>query len=209
MAILISHPPRSKAARGARPRAVVIAAATFSLLIAAVARGPARAGASSEYEIKAAFLLKFAGFVDWPDEKFPEPETPFRIGVLGADPFGQILDEAVRDRKVGDRPIELRRAASADSLTQCHMVFVSASEEKKLADILEGLHKAHVLSVGDLAGFAEHGGIIYLKKEADKIRFEINLGSARRAGLSLDSKLLNLARTVWGQEEKKVDEAVG
>jgi hypothetical protein len=209
VAILIPHPPWRVAANTLRRYCASIAFAALLLGIAVDGGRPANAGASSEYEIKAAFLLKFGGFVDWPDAKFPEADTPFLIGLLGTDPFKQSLDDAVRDRKLGDRPIELRRASSSDFLTECHIVFIADSDEEKLPAILETLHKASVLSVGDSADFAEHGGIIYLKKEGDKIRFEINVGSARQAGLSLDSKLLNLARAIWGQEEKKADEAVG
>ena len=76
------------------------------------------------------------------------------------------------------------------------MAFVSESEQRRLSPILAGLESHHVLSIGDMEGFAEQGGIIGLTKVDGKVRFAINVDAAQRAGLTISSKLLKLASIV-------------
>jgi hypothetical protein len=153
----------------------------------------------TEYEVKAAFLYNCAKFVRWPATVFAGPEAPLVIGILGEDPFGEVLDETVRNRVVQDRRIVIRRLASIKDAARCHLLFISTSEIERLPGILRTVHQTAVLTVSEIDRFAERGGIIYPYVEDKRIRFEVNLSAANMAGLSISSQLLKLARRVIGQ----------
>ncbi len=155
----------------------------------------AKAAASREYRIKAAFLYNFAKFTVWPTGAFADAKTPLRLCVLGDDPFDGAL-AALEGRTVKNRPIVTSRPASAQSLGQCHLLFVSASESKRLGTIIESLRGMPVLVIGDTPYFANSGGTIRLKIVGNKVRFEINVGAAQHAKLKIDSRLLKLGRIV-------------
>ncbi|MBN1916810.1 MAG: YfiR family protein [Verrucomicrobia bacterium] len=155
--------------------------------------------AAREYEVKAAFLYNFATFVDWPEDAVPDAGDTFIIGVLGKDPFGPELDSIAASRTVRGKRIVVRRFATLDGYTPCHILFVAASEREHLPVVLKRLAGAAVLIVGDTGGFAEAGGMVNLVLEERKVRFEINQAAAERAGLRISSKLLRLARLVQGE----------
>ena len=86
----------------------------------------------SEYEIKGAFLAKFAMFVDWPEKTFPDKQSPAVIGVLGEDPFGPQFEAALSKGSLNGRPFALKRFKTAKEAVDCQMLFVSASEKERL-----------------------------------------------------------------------------
>jgi len=156
-------------------------------------------GASREYAIKAAYLYQFSRYVQWPAEAIGGGETPFVIGVVGSDPFGEVLDEIARTKKVEGRPIVVRRLASAADYGPCHIVFVpsSATAAEREAAIRKA-HGAPVLLVGEDSGFAQRGGTVNFLVEDNKVRFEINVDAAKQQRLKISSKLLSLAKIVGG-----------
>ena len=154
------------------------------------------AGGLSEYEVKAAFLVNFAKFVEWPATAFSSPSAPIVVAVVGDDPFGSDLDDAIRGKTVSGHPLVARRVDWRDDLAHLHVVFISASEKRRLKDILHRLETASVLSVSDMDGFCSDGGLIAFVVENDRIRFEVNDGTAQRRGLKISSKLLSLATSV-------------
>ncbi len=184
-------------ARGARQRLQggVLPVALALWLPAAAAALPL---AVSEYAVKAAFLYKFAKFVSWPEGALP-PQDPFRLCVYGDDPFGDDLDRIVAGKRVGGHPIEVRRLRTVAEADSCHVVFLSPAEERLHRRVIAELADKPVLTVGDVEGFAERGGIIGLRVDGGRIRIEINPKAAARAGLHIDAELLGLARLV-GQE---------
>ncbi len=153
---------------------------------------------SREYLIKAAILFNFAKFAAWPETAFSHPGAPLRICVLGDDPFGEALD-SLNGKLVRHRPLATKRIASVEGAPQCHILFVSASEESRIPAILDYVGKLPILTVADMSRFANSGGIIALKEVENRSRIEINLGAAEQAGLKLSSKLLRLADTVSTQ----------
>ena len=157
----------------------------------------------SEYQLKAAFVYNFAKFVDWPPNVFSKPESPFAICILGDDPFGSVIDDALRGKTVADHPVVVRRDKDAGAARRCQIVFVSASEKHRLPDILESLQGANVLVVGDFGGFAAAGGAIELTLQDDRVRFSINPAAADGAGLKISSQLLALATIVHGIPESR------
>ena len=147
----------------------------------------------SEYQLKAAFLFNFAKFVEWPPGAFPEAKSPMIIGVLGDNPFGAELERTIRDKIVNGRPLQIREFRSPAEARECHILFVSNSEKKRLPEVVESLRGTNVLTVGEAENFIESGGMISFVREGNKIRFQINDQAARGAGLKISSKLMNLA----------------
>jgi len=147
---------------------------------------------SREYQIKAAFLYNFAKFVDWPDEAFPNEQASLDFGVLGADPFAASLD-SLSGKIAKGRTLEIKRLKTAEEARMCHILFISASETNRLAQILETLKGSSVLTVGEAGRFTQLGGIIKFKTVENKVRLEINEDAASRSGLKIPSRLLNVA----------------
>src|ERR1700693_5688536 len=104
---------------------------------------------TTSYEVKTAFLFNFAKFIDWPAGSFVSPQTPFTFCVLGQDPFGHVLDDALQGKTIGDRPLVVRRLKDKAEARRCQMVFVSSSETAYLAEIIGSLQGANVLLVGE------------------------------------------------------------
>ncbi len=155
---------------------------------------------SSEYLLKAAFLYKFINFVDWPEELFKQSEY-FNLCILGKNPFGDaifVFDE----RQVRNRTLKIKLIRSVSEVKDCRILYISPSRKKQIDRIIKKVSTAPVLTVADLKGFAKKGVIINLIRVSNRIRFEINLAYARRAGLRISSKLLRLAVKVY--DEKKV-----
>ncbi|HEY8932045.1 MAG TPA: YfiR family protein [Rariglobus sp.] len=159
--------------------------------------GPAAVGAdhavSKEYQLKAAFLYNFSKFVQWPPERFSDEKSPIVIAVLGDNPFGDELENAVRGRLVNGRPIIIKIIDRLDQVGSAQVLFIDAKEERHLGDSLPELHRAGVLTVGETRQFAEMGGIITFTLAEDKVRFEINQLAGEKAGLKINAQLLKLA----------------
>jgi hypothetical protein len=172
----------------------------LSILTLGAATWLAEAHAESkvlEYQVKAAFIYKFATYIRWPANAGTGVTTPFVIGIIGKDPFGSALREVVRGERVQGRSILTKSLGRIEEALRCDVVFVSSSERGNLRQIIASLQGAPVLTVGDMDQFAEMGGMINLVTTEDrKIRFDINRGSIDRAGLKATSQLLRLARIV-------------
>jgi YfiR/HmsC-like len=154
---------------------------------------------SSEYLIKAGFIFNFAKFVEWPTTAFAQPDSPIVIGVLGTDPFGTIIDQIVKDKKIGARGFivkRLRWGSDVKDLRDCKILFVSASEKAHLDEVVQIVRGLPILTVGETPGFAERGGIIRFTVEDNRVRFEVNVDAAHQADLTISSRLLTLARIV-------------
>jgi hypothetical protein len=191
---LYSSTPTHKHER-ARERIIALALVTISVLSASPA-ARTQTNPPSDYQLKAAFLFNFAKFIDWPNSSFISPQSPFTICILGQDPFGSVLDDTLKRKTIGGRPIAVRRLKDKTDGRQCQMVFVSSSESGHLAEIIGSLQAANVLLVGESNRFAVSGGTIELTLEDNHIRFKINTDAADRSGLTVSSKLLALAKIV-------------
>ncbi len=157
------------------------------------ASGQVRPG---EYEVKAAFLYNFLPFVEWP----PSPGSaikPLRVCVLGEPSAGSAFDE-LNGQEVTGRKLETVHLASVNDLGGCAVLFIGSSEQRNMPRILKVLQGTSILSIGDTTGFARQGVIINFYLEQKKVRFEINAAAARKAGLTISSKLLKLAGSVYG-----------
>ena len=156
----------------------------------------AQTAKAPEYSLKAAYLFNFTQFIEWPSNRFASTEAPIVIGVLGDDPFGAALDQAVKGKIVGARSLEIRRLKQTNDVRGCHILFVCGSEAKRVAEILAASDKQGILTVSDLDRFAEQGGTINFYTENNKVRFKINLSAAERAGAKISSQLLRLGTII-------------
>ena len=190
MAILTAAGPSPVA----HPRRCPSRAATWlALLLVLLGSGPVRA--ADEYQIKAAFLYNFLKYVTWPTNAFATADSPYVIAVLGKDPFGDRLDDLARQTLKG-RPLRIVRFDSTSALVPCHLLFVPDLERKKWEQLLKKLGSTAILTVGESERFALSGGMINFYTENNRVRFEINVDAARRAELTVDSAMLNLAKLV-------------
>ena len=185
-------------ARRLRPALLLLAVTTFL-----AAGGPARgeegvSGSLSDYQVKAAYLYYFTTFVDWPPEAFERTGNELVIGVLGEDPFGEILDATLRGKRVNNRALVARRFASIRDARDSQILFISASERDRIPSILKALDGAAVLTVGDFDGFAIRGGQIAFHTIDRKVRFDINVAAVERSRVKISAQLMKLGRVVRG-----------
>lgn len=159
-------------------------------------RGAAAMEGASEYQVKAVFLFNFSHFVEWPPQAFAAPAEPFIIGVVGSDPFGARLDEAVHGELINQHPLVIRRFRNAADVGDCQILFIDRSESAHLAPILAALNHRNTLTVADLEGSAGRGVMIEFTMENNRIRLRINAEAAKAAGLIISSKLLRSAEIV-------------
>ena len=162
------------------------------LLVGAAPHATAQLRTPTEYEIKALFLYEFGRFVEWPPS--PEGESdPFPICVLGEDPFGVLLDEALRNKSSAGHAVIARRILGISETGKCRILFISPSEDRRLPEILGDLEGKSILTVGEGVQFTRRGGIIGFLMQGNRVRFAINMEAAGRVGLRLSSQLLRLA----------------
>ena len=154
----------------------------------------------TEYQVKAAFLFNFLKFVEWPEDSSSDSNQRWVIGVVGENPFGDNLDQVILGKIVQGHELQVRTFQPTDDLRPCHILFISASEKKRLPSILTTLKGASVLTVADMQQFTESGGMIQFVEEDGRVRFFINVGATSGARLKVSSKLLSLAQQVTGTE---------
>jgi len=151
----------------------------------------------TDYQVKAAYLSDLGRFVEtWGTRAKPSPDESFDLCVLGQDPFGVSLDAAVRGEKIGGSPMTAKRIARPQDALGCRILFIGSSEDTQLRAVMAAIGTAPVLTVADFPDFIKQGGMIQFVLDGDKVKFEINIASARRAGLKLSSDLLKVARMV-------------
>ncbi len=147
-----------------------------------------------EYQVKAAFLLNFTKFVEWPPTAFAAADSPIAICVWGNDPFGKVLDQLEAEEVVDGRRVVVRRIKETPAPHACQALFVNGTG-KEAPSSLSALGPG-VLTIGEGEGFVRRGGMIAFVVENRRVRFGINESAAEAAGLKLSSKLLNVARSV-------------
>jgi len=149
------------------------------------------------YRVKAAYLVNFAKFIDWPPEAFGSPSEAFTICLAG-DPFNGALERTVEGEILDGRRIVIRRTNAGENLRRCHIVFVSESEGKRSIEIINSVSNLPILTVGDTGDFIKSGGMIRFFEAANRVQFQINPEAAERASLRVSSRLLRLADIVKG-----------
>jgi hypothetical protein len=194
-----SRTPAEKSKRGARPIAGFAASWLLAALMAAALAWPpalrAEDALQREYEIKAAFLYNFIRYIDWPSDATVAPGGIFTIGIVGDTPVGPVFSP-LNKKQIKGCTVVVKEVSSAKDLEDCQVVFICASEKARVTQILGELKDSRALTVSEINGFAEQGGIINFFSERNKVRFEINPEAAHRLGLTISSDLLKLAKLV-------------
>ena len=155
----------------------------------------AQSAPPSEYQVKAAYIYNFGKFVDWPAEVM-SLDNSFNICVLGHNPFDETFGATIAGESIQGKKVAVKIVSRAQDATGCHILFISSSEEARLKEIFAVLERASVLTVSDMPQFTRRGGMIQFVTEANRVRFEVNLTSAERTGLTLSSQLLKVAISV-------------
>lgn len=169
----------------------------LAAMVALALHGTATAqGASMEYAVKAAYLYKFAPFVDWPPAAFASPSSPFHLCILGRDPFGAALDQAVSGQRVEGHPVAVRRLERVDATSDCHILYLGASRAQTAAEALRAVRGAPILTVAD--SDRDAGAIIKFLVKDNRVRFDIDTAAAAANRVTISSKLLSLATSVRG-----------
>jgi hypothetical protein len=163
------------------------------LLTMIVMASGAPAQTFDEYQVKAAFLFNFAKFVEWPPQAFVSASDPISICVLGPNPFGTSLEDAVAGKSLGGRKFAVRQLTDLKEAGRgCQILYFVARQKMPSPDSVW----MSVLTVGESPGFAASGGTIGFKLESGRVRLEINVGAAEQRHLRISSKLLSLAEIV-------------
>ncbi len=158
---------------------------------------------SHEYPLKAVFLLNFAQFTGWPASTLEHADSPLVIGVLGTDPFGAVLDDAVRGETVNGRKFVVQRYRHVADATNCQILFISQSETPHWDAIMAALKGKPVLTVSEIDGTSYRGVCVRFITENNKIRLRINTATLKNAGLTMSSQLLRLAEIVTTQPHER------
>lgn len=181
---------------GRRERWRKAAAALLAGMLAAVCSAQTRDAAPvTASSVKAAFLYKFAGYVEWPIFADSD-DAPITIGVAGADPFAAELTEITRGRTVAGRSISVRRVEASDSFDGLQILFIGNQARAAERNLLESARSLPILTVTESAGALADGSIINFTQDKDRVRFEISLHSAEQSMLKLNSRLLAVAEVV-------------
>jgi nitrogen regulatory protein PII-like uncharacterized protein len=149
----------------------------------------------TEAQAKAAFVLNFARYIEWPASAFPQRDTPVVTCLVGRDVLGAAL-AALEGRAVQGRPLKVRRGVAPDEMHGCHVVVIGDAEERRVVPILRALAGQAVLTVGDSERFIDLGGAIGIVAGDERLQFEVNRGALDQAQLKAGAGLLKLARNL-------------
>jgi hypothetical protein len=153
----------------------------------------ARAG--SERSVKAAFVYKFLGYVEWTAGP-ADPDAPIVFGEIWAEEIAAELADIARARPVNNRPVEVRRLRAGDPLAGLQVLFIGAPERSRAAALVRAAQARGVLTITETDDGLDQGSVINLVVVEGRVRFEVALDAAERAGLKLSSRLLAVAHLV-------------
>jgi len=163
----------------------------------------AEAGRYSEPAVKAVFLYRFTGFVDWPAAAMRGSE--FEIGVLGADAVAEALARVLLEHRVKGLPARVRRIRDAREIGHAQLLYVGPDASAQVPAIVQATRDAPVLVVSDTSDGLEQGSAINFLLLDQRVRFEVSLPAANRAGLHISSELLAVALRVAGPVDREPD----
>jgi YfiR/HmsC-like len=150
----------------------------------------------TEYQIKAGFFFNFTRFVEWPEDAFATPTSPIVACVVGETPLTDLLTEVALGKVVNGRAVSITQVKPADDFRGCNLLFISEGVERHTREILARLRKTKTLTVGETPGFPRAGGMINFSIQDNKVKLEMNLDAATRAGLKVNSQLIAVSRLV-------------
>lgn len=168
------------------------------LLVFAGGMGAHAADLPAERGVKAAYLYKFLGYVDWPPAAFADASTPFVIAVAGADDIADELVRITATRSISNRALNVRRVRPGDTLNGVQLLYVASSEGERSAAWVRQAQRRPVLTVTEGDGGLSQGSVINFRTLEGRVRFDVSLAAAERNDLRLSSRLLSVAASVQG-----------
>lgn len=178
------------------PLRLALALAACLLLVAAPWRAQAQRAEATEASVKAAFLYKFAGYVEWPPDALAGPGTPFTIGVIGADAVAEALAQIAPGRSVAGHPVALKQLGEGDPAKGVQLLFVGGANPGRYAALIAAAQKGGALVVTESERGLAAGAAINFVPANEHVGFEVSLESAQRSGLRISSRMLAVARRV-------------
>ena len=151
---------------------------------------------ASEASVKAAFLYKFAGYIEWPPTAFASEDSPFVLAVMASDEVATELARIVPGRVVAGRPVTLKRVREGEPLRGVNLLFVGRLEALRLQAVLRAAQQQGVLAVAESDRGLELGAAINFVSTNDRVGFEVSLDSAEKSGHRISSRMLTVARRV-------------
>ena len=170
---------------------LTVVAVAACLMMARPAAGEDRA---LEQQVRAAFIVNFVRFIDWPEGALAKGDDPMVVGIIDGDTMAQTLQAAIEGKSIKGHKLVFKRV-TAENPKGCQVLFIGAGIEQPGA-ILKAAGEGPILTIGEGEGFVDAGGVIGFYIEDRKERFEINTAAAERAKLQISSKLLKLAKVV-------------
>lgn len=172
-----------------RPSSVLI---LLALALSALLAPGMAVAQPTEQAVKAAFIPKFARYVEWPAAARPGARDPFQLCVIGRDPFGSLLDEAAASEVIEGHGVAVRRLRTAEGSGACHLAFVRGASSQETGRLLAALRTSPILTITDSRDGPTRG-MIHFTNSAGRVRFFIDEAEAAERGLSISSRLLALA----------------
>jgi hypothetical protein len=178
---------------------------TIMMLVSGAPRLAGAQPATEECKVKAAFLFHFAQLVDWPAAALNATDQTISLCVFDDEPRLQELQSTLECKSVGTRTLHVRLLSQAQAAQGCNILFLSHDESLRQAAVVKSLRGQPVLTVGETDNFLSDGGMIRLRLDEDKIRFDINAGAADSSHLKISSRLLMLATsvTLGGERDRR------
>lgn len=158
---------------------------------------------ATESEIEATFLFNLGRFITWPAKAFTEPLSMFRICVLGQDPFKEKLDIVIKDRRIANHTVEILRLTQVEDAGNCHILFVSNSEQLRLQSIFKWVAHQPILTVSDIDNFVKQGGMVEFYPRQSRIRLIMEPQAIKEVGLKPSARLLAIADLINAPQKEK------
>ena len=173
------------------------AALAMAVLLPMLASSPgAQESTVSEQQVKAAYLFKFGGYVEWPADAFPDANAPIVIGVAGDEAVAREITRVVAKRTINGRAVVVQALRAGEAASGAHILFVGRSQLTRIPELTAASQSALVVTDAE-KGLAQGGTINFVTAE-NRIRFEVSLDAARRGGLKIGAPLLSVAMRVVG-----------
>jgi hypothetical protein len=157
---------------------------------------PAQAPRPSQDDVQAAYLYNFAKFVRWPAGT---ARPTLDICVAGQSLYVEALTGIVAGEHIDARSLAVRAVQRPEDTANCDILFIGASAKERLDSLLAATASRPVLTVSDIPGFLDRGGMIQFLVQGNRVRFSVDLRPVAHSGLSLSSELLKVAVTVNGR----------
>jgi uncharacterized protein DUF4154 len=154
------------------------------------------AGQPLEQQIKAAYLFKFGGYVEWPANAFADAGAPLVIGIVGDEALAREVTRAVGNRTINGRAVVVHSLQPTEPIPRVHILFVSRAQLPKAGDFAAAARTALVVTDADRG--LDQGGVINFVAADNRVRFEVSLDAAKRSGLKIGAPLLSVAMRVQG-----------